>query len=147
MKFGRITLAVITVLLFVASMCEARHISAMGRGPVEGDGDEAKHEISAKDLKARLDKNEKVVMIDARSHVNGQMLKGAIHLPADKLEEWARSADKDTFIVTYCTCPHDEAAEEEMRHLRGLGFARAYSLTGGLEAARAAGIETSSTSE
>ncbi|HSB08836.1 MAG TPA: rhodanese-like domain-containing protein [Blastocatellia bacterium] len=101
----------------------------------------AEDHISAKDLKARLDKGEKVVIIDARHDLAGQILKGAVHLPSDKLEDWAKGVDKNTVIVTYCTCPHDEAADSEMHKLREMGFKNAYSLSGGLDAARAAGIE------
>ncbi|HEV8483688.1 MAG TPA: rhodanese-like domain-containing protein [Blastocatellia bacterium] len=99
------------------------------------------YEMSAKDLKQRLDKGEKIVILDAREGLNGQIIKGAIHLPEDKLEEWAKTADKATVIVTYCTCPHDEAAESEVHKLRQMGFPKTFSLKGGLDAARAAGIE------
>jgi rhodanese-related sulfurtransferase len=58
-----------------------------------------------------------------------------------KLEEWARGADKKAVIVTYCTCPHDEAAEAEMNKLREMGFENAFTLSGGLDAARKAGLD------
>jgi rhodanese-related sulfurtransferase len=101
----------------------------------------AKQQMTAKELKARLDKGEKVIIIDARHDLGGQILKGAIHVPSDKLEEWAKTADKNAVIVTYCTCPHDEAADAEMEKLLQMGFKNAYSLTGGMDAARSAGIE------
>ena len=63
----------------------------------------AKQQMTAKDLKMRLDKGEKVIIIDARHELGGQILKGAIHVPSDKLEAWARDADKNSVIVTYCT--------------------------------------------
>jgi len=103
--------------------------------------DAAKQQMTAKDLKARLDKGEKVIIIDARHDLGGQILKGAIHVPSDKLDDWAKDADKSAVIVTYCTCPHDEAADAEMLRLLQMGFKNAYSLTGGMDAARAAGIE------
>jgi len=101
----------------------------------------AKQQMTAKDLKMRLDKGEKVIIIDARHELGGQILKGAIHVPSDKLDAWARGADKNAVIVTYCTCPHDEAADAEMHSLLQMGFKNAYSLTGGMDAARSAGIE------
>ncbi len=102
--------------------------------------DAVKHEITAKDLKLKLDKGEKVIIIDARSSLNGQIIKGALHIPSDKLNDWAKEADKQAVIVTYCTCPHDEAAEGEVETLQGMGFKNALSLKGGLNAAREAGI-------
>ena len=104
-------------------------------------GAPTKQQMTAKDLKARLDKGEKVIIIDARHNLGGQILKDAIHVPGDRLEEWAKTADKDAVIVTYCTCPHDEAADAEMEKLLQMGFKNAYSLTGGMDAARSAGIE------
>jgi rhodanese-related sulfurtransferase len=138
MKFNRINLA--ALLTLTALLAQAAYAGA-------GYSDPVKHEINGKDLKARMDKNESVVILDARSHLNGQMIKGAVHVPASKLEEWAKTADKNAIIVTYCTCPHDEAAEEEMHQLRDLGFTSAFSLKGGLEAARAAGLEIIPVSE
>ena len=101
----------------------------------------ARHELGAGDLKARLDKNQTIIIIDARSDLNGQIIKGAIHVPLSKLEEWAKTADKGALVVTYCTCPHDEAADAEMNKLREWGFGNAFTLSGGLDAARKAGIE------
>jgi len=101
----------------------------------------SRHELGAPDLKARLDKNQTTIIIDARSDLNGQIIKGAIHVPLSKLEEWAKTADKGATIVTYCTCPHDEAADAEMNKLREWGFENAFTLSGGLDAARKAGIE------
>lgn len=103
--------------------------------------DAAKQQMTAKDLKARLDKGDTVIIIDARHDLGGQILKGAVHVPSDKLDDWAKDADKSAVIVTYCTCPHDEAADAEMLKLLQMGFKNAYSLTGGMDAARAAGIE------
>ena len=97
--------------------------------------------MTAKELKARLDKGEKVIIIDARHDLAGQIIKGAIHVPIEKLADWAKDADKGTVIVTYCTCPHDEAADAEVVKLAQMGFKKAYALAGGLDAARAAGIE------
>jgi len=100
-----------------------------------------KPQITATQLKERLDKGEKITIIDARHDVGGQIVKGAIHVPMDKLEDWAKGVDKDAMIVTYCTCPHDEAADAEVEKLRQMGFKNSFALSGGLEAARIAGFE------
>lgn len=100
-----------------------------------------KPQITATDLKQRLDKGEKITIIDARHDLGAQIVKGVIHVPMDKLEDWAKDMDKNATIVTYCTCPHDEAADAEVEKLRQLGFKNSYALTGGLEAARIAGLE------
>ena len=101
----------------------------------------AASEMTPADLKARLAKGEKIVILDARSNLNGQILKGAVHVPVAKLADWAKDKDKTTVVVTYCTCPADEAAINEVELLQRMGFEHAYALKGGMNAARAAGIE------
>lgn len=59
--------------------------------------------ITAEDLKARLDANEKVIIIDTRSKFSGPMAKGAQHVPLERVEAWAKDVPKDAFIVAYCT--------------------------------------------
>jgi len=100
-----------------------------------------KPQITATVLKERLDKGEKITIIDARHELGGQIVKGAIHVPMDKLEDWTKDVDKNAMIVTYCTCPHDEAADAEVEKLRQMGFKNSFALSGGLEAARIAGFE------
>lgn len=100
-----------------------------------------KPQITATVLKERLDKGEKITIIDARHELGGQIVKGAIHVPMDKLEDWAKDVDKNGTIVTYCTCPHDEAADAEVEKLRQMGFKNSFALSGGLDAARIAGFE------
>jgi len=106
-----------------------------------------KHEITAVELKHRLDKKEKVTIIDSRGSVSGQTIKGAVHVPNAELDGWAKGIDKAAYIVTFCTCPHDEAAEAAVVKLRGMGFKNAFSLKGGLNAAMQAGIPTADVSE
>lgn len=147
MRFRNMLLAAMatTALIAVGAFAQTdKHMHNHGAAKAADTKDSAeagKQQMTAKDLKARLDKGDKVIIIDARHELGGQILKGAIHVPSDKLDDWARDADKSAVIVTYCTCPHDEAADAEMHNLVRMGFKNAYSLTGGMDAARAAGIE------
>ena len=134
MKPNKAVVSVIAAMLLLAGV-------ALAKTGMKSDDGSTKHAISAKDLKERLDKGEKIVIIDARAGLNGQIIRGALHVPEDKLKEWSNTADKAAVIVTYCTCPHDEASEEEVEMLLKWGFPNAFSLTGGLKAALAAGIE------
>lgn len=146
MQISKTMLAIIVVILLAgaASAQTDKHTHEHGSGAVADSKaftESVKPQIAAKDLKARIDKGEKITIIDARHDVGGEMIKGAIHVPSDRLEAWAKSADKNSVIVTYCTCPHDEAADGEVKQLRQMGFTNAYALSGGLDAARAAGFE------
>lgn len=127
MRFRNVVVAAI-VLTFSCAALAASRVSD-------------KPQITAAQLKERLDKGEKITIIDARHDVGGQIVKGAIHVPMDKLEDWAKGVDKDAMIVTYCTCPHDEAADAEVEKLRQMGFKNSFALSGGLEAARISGFE------
>ena len=149
MRINKAVLGVLAVTLLTSGGALAGAAPAGHRvslTPMTGDSG-AKHELSATDLKAKLDKNQSVIIIDARTDLNGQIIKGAIHVPLSNLEEWAKGADKTAVIVTYCTCPHDEAAEAEMNKLREMGFENAFTLSGGLDAARKAGLEVVAPSE
>jgi rhodanese-related sulfurtransferase len=139
MKFEKLMIAAVVLLLVATGLFTAPKAVASAKANVAGD--DAKHEITAHELKQRLDKGEKVVIVDARHDLNGQIIKSAVHVPMDKLEDWAKGVDKKTVIVTYCTCPHDEAAEAEVKSLQGWGYQNAYSLKGGMNAAREAGLE------
>lgn len=145
MRFRILLAAVLTTALVGGVFAQTdKHTHEHGSATAaesKAPADAGKPQITAKDLKARLDKGEKVTIIDARHDVGGQILKGAIHVPMDKLEEWAKDADKDAVIVTYCTCPHDEAADAEVQKLQKMGFKKAYALSGGMDAARSAGID------
>lgn len=136
--------AIVTTAVAGAAAAQTdKHTYEHGSGAVadsKASTESLKPQIAAKDLKARIDKGEKITIIDARHDVAGEMIKGAIHVPSDRLEAWARTANRDLVIVTYCTCPHDEAADGEVKQLRQMGFTNAYALSGGLDAARAAGF-------
>jgi rhodanese-related sulfurtransferase len=109
---------------------------------MQEESDGVKHSITAEDLKKRLDKKEKTFILDSRGTVNGETIKGSVHVPVAQVEDWAKTISKDAFIVTFCTCPHDEAADASVAKLRGLGFKNAFSLKGGLNAAQQTGIPT-----
>ena len=145
MSFRKALLAIVAVMV-IASVTLAQadkkaHGPAKAKASAKGAEDASSDHMTAKDLKARLDKGDKIIIVDARHELGGQILKDAVHVPSDNLEDWAKTIDKSAVIVTYCTCPHDEAADAEMKKLRELGFKNAYSLTGGMDAAKAAGIE------
>lgn len=97
--------------------------------------------MTADALKARIAKGEKVVIVDARSELDGEIIKNAVHVPDEQLVAWSDTAPKDVPIVIYCTCEHDEAAIGEVLGLQNLGFTNAYVLEGGLAAAKKAGID------
>lgn len=98
--------------------------------------------ISAEDLKARLDRREKTIIVNTRSALSDQIVAGAIEVSELDIEKWAAGIPKTTTIVTYCGCPMDAAAVRAALTLQKLGFADVHVLHGGLEAWQAAGYPT-----
>src|SRR5882724_4278531 len=107
MRIRNMLLAAMATMALVAAGAFAQTVKhdhgSVKAADSKNSADAAKQQMTAKDLKARLDKGDKVIIIDARHELGGQILKGAIHIPMDKLDEWARDVDKSSVIVTYCT--------------------------------------------
>ena len=58
--------------------------------------------IAVKELKEKLDKKEKVVVVDVRRNI-ATKIKGALHIPLDELEQRLNELPKDNLIVTVCS--------------------------------------------
>lgn len=81
--------------------------------------------ISREELKAKIDRGESFVLVDALSanHYKSSHLPGAINLPYEFVDE-AESLlpKKDAEIVVYCMNLDCEASTEEARELEGMGY-------------------------
>ena len=58
--------------------------------------------ITVQELKAKMDKKEKVTVVDVRASI-ATMIKGAIHIPLSDLEKRLNELPKDHLIVTVCS--------------------------------------------
>ncbi len=90
-------------------------------------------EISPKDLKARLDKHEPVVLLDVRDDWETKLarLENAIHIPTEEIELRAGELDPNEETVVYCH--HGVRSAAVAGYLRQLGFAKVANLSGGLD--------------
>jgi sulfur-carrier protein adenylyltransferase/sulfurtransferase len=90
-------------------------------------------EISPKDLKARLDRHEPVVLLDVRDDWETKLarLDNAIHIPTEEIELRAGELDPSEETVVYCH--HGVRSAAVASYLRQLGFARVANLSGGLD--------------
>ena len=59
--------------------------------------------ISPQDVQKRRDAGEKPLILDTRGAPSEAIVTGAVRVPNEKVEEWAKSVPKDAFIVAYCT--------------------------------------------
>ena len=96
--------------------------------------------ITAEELKAKLNNNEPVMIIDVRGSegfaASPTKIKGATHFKARKIKsrlKYAplRDTPKDREIFVYCACPADESSISAAQDLQEAGFTRVRVLKGG----------------
>ena len=90
-------------------------------------------EITANELKARLDAGRPPVLLDVRQDWETRMcrLDNAIHIPIEEIELRTEELDPQSEIVVYCHQGVRSAAVAE--YLTSLGFADVKNLAGGLD--------------
>jgi rhodanese-related sulfurtransferase len=91
-------------------------------------------EISPQDLKTRLDRNDRPVLVDVRDGWETKLcrLDNALHIPMEELEFRTDELNPADDIVVYCH--HGVRSAAVADYLRGLGFSRVRNLSGGLDA-------------
>ena len=91
-------------------------------------------EISPHDLKARLDKNDRPVLVDVREDWETKLcrLDNALHIPIEELALRSEELNQADEIVVYCH--HGVRSAAVADYLRRLGFTRVRNLAGGLDA-------------
>jgi rhodanese-related sulfurtransferase len=96
--------------------------------------------ITAEELKTKLTGGQPVLIIDVRGSESyaaaATTIKGAIHFKVRKLKSRLvypplKDLPKDREIVTYCSCPKDEASIAAAQILQASGFKRVRVLQGG----------------
>ena len=81
--------------------------------------------ITREELKAKIDRGEKFVLVDALSqgHYESSHPPGAINLPYEFVDEAEEILlDKNAEIIVYCMNVDCEASTEEARELEGMGY-------------------------
>jgi rhodanese-related sulfurtransferase len=90
-------------------------------------------EISPQELKARLDRGDRPVLVDVRQDWETKLcrLDNAVHIPIEEIELRTEELNPADEIVVYCHQGVRSAAVAA--YLRELGFAKAANLAGGLD--------------
>lgn len=91
-------------------------------------------EITPQDLKARMDGNDRPVLLDVRDDWETKLcrLDNALHIPMEELEFRTDELNPADDIVVYCH--HGVRSAAVADYLRRLGFTRVRNLSGGLDA-------------
>jgi membrane protein DedA with SNARE-associated domain/rhodanese-related sulfurtransferase len=96
--------------------------------------------ITVGELRQQLESGEPPVILDLRSaaelNLDPAMIRGAIHLEADRLAGYANDMPRDRDIVVYCSCPNEVTSARAARLLQKKGFTRIRPLRGGIDAWR-----------
>ena len=46
---------------------------------------------------------DKLIVLDARAQATDAIIPGAVHVPNEEIDAWAKGQPKDTLIVAYCS--------------------------------------------
>jgi rhodanese-related sulfurtransferase len=96
--------------------------------------------MTVEELKTKVSANEPVVILDVRNSESfassDSKIKGAIHVSVRKLKYRLgfpplKDVPKDRQVVTYCSCPSDEASIKAAQVLMESGFTNVRVLKGG----------------
>ncbi|MGH9880843.1 MAG: rhodanese-like domain-containing protein [Pyrinomonadaceae bacterium] len=146
MSFIKLGARVSLILLICAATTSVRTggITALGKSHTDQQIKAVAVElISAEELKAKVDKNELVTIIDVRASSayadSDNQIKGAIHIKLRRLKYRLafpplKNVPKDREMVTYCACPSDESSIRAAQVLMEAGFKRVRVLKGGWQA-------------
>jgi rhodanese-related sulfurtransferase len=91
-------------------------------------------EITPRDLKSRLDLNDRPVLVDVRDDWETKLcrLDNALHIPMEEIELRTEELNPADDIVVYCH--HGVRSAAVADYLRRLGFTSVRNLSGGLDA-------------
>jgi rhodanese-related sulfurtransferase len=104
-------------------------------------------EISREELKAKMDRGDDFVLVEAlsRRHYEMSHLPGAINLPYEFIDDAERMLpDKRAEIVIYCMNEECEASREEARELEEMGYRHVLHYAGGKQGWIKAGLPVES---
>ncbi len=90
--------------------------------------------ITPKELKERLDKGERLVLLDVREEWEHSLARidGSVLIPLGTLPQSLDKLDKDAEIIAYCH--HGMRSADATQFLLQQGFPKVKNLTGGIDA-------------
>lgn len=126
--------------IFTLLMCTMGSLTAVDPSMFEKWHDESKphfHDITTENLKRLLEKNQNVILVDARDRNadEGTRLPNAISLPYESSTTEIKRAlpSKEATIVVYCASGNCPAAQNLVDQLLKLGYTHVYKYPAGLK--------------
>lgn len=120
----------------VTALIDYENFCGMKGDDMSSDVPGAVREISATELKQRIDAGTKVALIDVREEYEWDIANladfGARLIPLGDVAERASEIDRDADVVVYCRS--GKRSESAIRHLQAQGFTNLLNLRGGINA-------------
>jgi len=59
--------------------------------------------MTIEDVQKHRKAGDKIIVVDARAQETDVIIPGAVHVPNDAIDTWAKGTPKDALIVAYCS--------------------------------------------
>jgi membrane protein DedA with SNARE-associated domain/rhodanese-related sulfurtransferase len=96
--------------------------------------------VTVDELYQKLEAGENLMILDLRSHAalaeDPSLIRGALHMTMDEVEQRQQEIPRDRDIILYCSCPNEVSSARVALRLHRKGVLRVRPLLGGIDAWR-----------
>jgi hypothetical protein len=94
----------LTIRIVLATALTCGLIARAGAAePARSPDPEVARRMNIEDVQKHRKAGDKIILVDARAQETDVIIPGAVHVPSDAIDAWAKGTPKDALIVTYCT--------------------------------------------
>jgi len=90
-------------IVFAAALTYGLVARADAADPASSFDPEVARRMNIQDVQKHRTAGDKIIIVDARAQETDVIIPGAVHVPNDAIDTWAKGTPKDALIVTYCT--------------------------------------------
>ena len=93
-----------TVRIMLAAALTCGFVArAAAADPARSPDPEVARRMNIEDVQKHRKAGDTIILVDARAQETDVIIPGAVHVPNDAIDTWAKGTPKDALIVTYCT--------------------------------------------
>jgi hypothetical protein len=94
----------LTIRIVLATALTCGLVARAGAAdPASSFDPEVARRMNIQDVQKHRTAGDKIIIVDARAQETDVIVPGAVHVPNDEIDTWAKGTPKDALIVTYCT--------------------------------------------